>query len=112
MLLLRLRGSELGLDGRDSESLGDTRTVVGVHLREDYELAFQDVATYSLHVAHQVGDQVLAVLLRHYALVESSWLGVVAIRVSLSMALGSSVDLEIRVLKLQGSGSTCASLLP
>lgn len=81
--------------GRETKTLGNSLTVLGVTLVEDLDLSFLDISVGILEMSNDVVDQVISLGVVHDLSEEISWLLEVAVGVLGSESEDVTLDLEL-----------------
>jgi len=81
--------------GRETKTLGNSLTVLGITLVEDLDLSFLDISVGILEMSNDVVDQVVSLGVIHDLSEEISWLLEVAVGVLGSESEDVTLDLEL-----------------
>ena len=81
--------------GRETKTLGNSLTVLGVTLVEDLDLSFLDISVGILEMSNDVVDQVISLGVVHDLSEEISWLLEVAVGVLGGESEDVTLDLEL-----------------
>lgn len=81
--------------GRETKTLGNSLTVLGITLVEDLDLSFLDISVGILEMSNDVVDQVISLGVVHDLSEEISWLLEVAVGVLGSESEDVTLDLEL-----------------
>ena len=81
--------------GRETKTLGNSLTVLGITLVEDLDLSFLDISVGILEMSNDVVDQVISLGVVHDLSEEISWLLEVAVGVLGGESEDVTLDLEL-----------------
>jgi len=81
--------------GRETKTLGNSLTILGITLVEDLDLSFLDISVGILEMSNDVVDQVVSLCVVHDLSEEISWLLEVAVGVLGSESEDVTLDFEL-----------------